>query len=110
MLIGGFVCLLAGTLNATDVVWTGAVDSTWDTSTLNWLAGGERAAFAARDNVVFDDTSANATVTAGNLAVGRIVFSNDAAKNRAATPANHFPMIKIRSAATRFKPNPATDL
>lgn len=78
-LVGGIICVLAGALNAADVVWTGAVNSTWDTSTLNWLAGDESAAFAARDNVVFDDTSANATVTAGNLAVGRIVFSNEAA-------------------------------
>jgi hypothetical protein len=30
-MVGGFVCLLAGTLNAEDLVWTGSVDSTWDT-------------------------------------------------------------------------------
>lgn len=73
------VCLLAGIARAKEVVWSGAVNANWDTATENWQAGGAPATFAVRDDARFTDDAVGKSVTAASLAVGRIVFSNDAA-------------------------------
>jgi autotransporter-associated beta strand protein len=45
------------------IVWSGAVNGTWDTTTTNWLNGGLPAMFADGNAVQFDDTaSSNPTV------------------------------------------------
>lgn len=74
----GFVCLQAGALNAEDMVWTGAANSSWDTSTLNWSNGGASAAFTPGADVRFDDTATSFTVTlTGEQQAGQMVFTND---------------------------------
>lgn len=77
LIVMGFALLSVGLSHAAEVEWTGAVDSTWDTTTANWRADGAPATFAVRDDTLFTDAAVNKSVTAGSLAVGKIVFSND---------------------------------
>lgn len=42
--------------------WTGSVNGTWDTSTLNWTTGSP-AAYAENDSVIFDDSSTRTNIT-----------------------------------------------
>ena len=45
------------------LVWKGAVNSTWDTGTLNWLNGVTASAYSDLDFVQFDDSASTAVVT-----------------------------------------------
>jgi autotransporter-associated beta strand protein len=47
----------------TPLVWKGAVNSTWDTSTLNWLNGVTASAYSDAKFVQFDDSASTAVVT-----------------------------------------------
>jgi autotransporter-associated beta strand protein len=47
----------------TPLVWKGAVNSTWDTSTLNWLNGITASAYSDVKFVQFDDSASTAVVT-----------------------------------------------
>jgi autotransporter-associated beta strand protein len=77
LIVGGFVCLLTGALNAKDIVWTGAVNGSWDTSTLNWWDGASATSFVSGADVRFDDSSSVTNVTiAGTLTAGEVTFSN----------------------------------
>lgn len=42
--------------------WTGSVNSTWDTSTLNWTSSGLGATYAENDTVAFDDSAVSTNV------------------------------------------------
>lgn len=79
LIVMSFSFLFTGLSHTAEVEWTGTVNSSWDTTTANWWMGGAPATFAVRDHTCFTDAAVNRSVTAGNLAVGRIVFSNDAA-------------------------------
>jgi fibronectin-binding autotransporter adhesin len=48
-------------VSGTAYTWTGVVNGTWDTSTMNWLQNGGPAAFANGAPVLFDDTATGAT-------------------------------------------------
>lgn len=61
-----------------DLVWTGAVSNFWTTlfQDDNFTVGGLPTAFAANDNVLFDDSSAVTTVLlSGNVQAGTITFN-----------------------------------
>jgi fibronectin-binding autotransporter adhesin len=61
--------------------WTGAVNGTWDTSTLNWVdENGAAAAFADNDDAVFADTVAltNTVTISGSVTAGVVTFTNNA--------------------------------
>ena len=78
------IALNVSTANTTVDVWGGRTSGNWDTSTSgNWTNSGAAVIYADNDNVQFDDTASNFTVTAvsaGNpyLSPGNIVFSNTA--------------------------------
>jgi autotransporter-associated beta strand protein len=73
---GCFGCLLTGALNA-EVVWTGAVNGTWDTSTPNWRDGASEAVFAPGADARFDDSALSTDVSiSGNVSAGTVVFDN----------------------------------
>ncbi|MFT4176736.1 MAG: autotransporter-associated beta strand repeat-containing protein [Luteolibacter sp.] len=62
------VTLVEKPRDPTDVVWTGALSSTWDSSTKNWSGPSGSTAFVTEDRVRFDDTSTVAGITlSGNL-------------------------------------------
>ena len=42
--------------------WVGNINSTWDTSTLNWLSSSAPAAYTENDSVAFDDSATTGTV------------------------------------------------
>lgn len=72
---------IAGTgtnLGASALVWSGAVNGTWDTLTANWLSNGVPATYQNGSVVVFDDTAAsNTTITiAANVSPSAINFNN----------------------------------
>lgn len=82
---GCFGCLLAGVLNA-DVVWTGAVNGTWDASTLNWRDGASAAAFAPGADARFDDGASRTDVSlSGDVSAGAVVFDAAAGYTLAGT-------------------------
>ncbi len=61
---------------ATDVVWSGATNSTWDYQTENWTHQGEGTAFVAGDEVWFTDEASRRTVTLGELIpAGKVVVT-----------------------------------
>lgn len=75
--------VLAATGIAKDIIWTGALNSTWDKdTTANWkeASTGDPCTFADGDNVTFDDTAANKTVNlgAGNIKPATITFDHTA--------------------------------
>lgn len=75
--------VLTATGFAKDVIWTGAVNSTWDKgATANWkdASTGDPCTFADNDNVTFDDTAVNKTVNlgAGNIKPATITFDHTA--------------------------------
>lgn len=63
-------------------LWTGALDSKWSTAVLgapkNWKAGLNQADFVTGDDVLFDDSAANTTVSinAANVSPSSVLFSN----------------------------------
>ena len=62
------------------LLWTGAVDSFWDTATPNWdiIGGATGVAFGSKDDVVFGDGPANSTITlVGTIDPQRIEFTAD---------------------------------
>ncbi|MCU0796348.1 MAG: autotransporter-associated beta strand repeat-containing protein [Akkermansiaceae bacterium] len=62
-------------------VWSGSVDSSWDTTTINWIDSGTLTptAFSPGDPVTFDDTATNFAVNvATNVAPTAIEFENAA--------------------------------
>ena len=63
---------------ATDVIWTGVENGTWDYQTENWRLGGEPTMFVAGDEVLFDDNATTTTVTLGEIMpVGNVKVGND---------------------------------
>lgn len=73
---------------ARTLIWTGAVNGTWDRTTANWYEAGDAdqtpTAFQSGDNVIFDDTGLQKTVTligdsVDKYSVGTVIFSNDVA-------------------------------
>lgn len=64
----------------TALVWTGAVDNNWNTSTQNWTSGpgGAEAAFANGNAVIFDETSTTGTIAIpGSVSPSLIVVDID---------------------------------
>lgn len=61
-----------------DLVWNGTSgDAAWNTVAQNWLTNGSATAFATGDNVRFDDTATEKSVTfSNNVMVGAIVVDN----------------------------------
>lgn len=61
-------------------VWTGATNDLWDTSTLNWTSGGVETNYNDLDQVTFDDTASNSTVsivgTRTPAALNGLTFNN----------------------------------
>ena len=57
----GFVQLVVSG-NPTTLVWRGLADANWNTATTNWLNGATADRFFNFDNVLFDDTSAAASL------------------------------------------------
>ena len=65
--VSGYVQLQV-TGNAGSLIWSGTNGNTWDlTTTTNWLNGGQPDEFYNLDQVRFDDTSTNGTVTITNV-------------------------------------------
>jgi autotransporter-associated beta strand protein len=64
--------------SAAALIWSGVVNGTWDTATVNWLNGGASATFQNGNAVVFDDSaSANTTISlSANRSPGAVVFNN----------------------------------
>ncbi|MCB1130153.1 MAG: autotransporter-associated beta strand repeat-containing protein [Verrucomicrobiae bacterium] len=62
-----------------DLLWTGATDGTWDTTTSNWeLPDTTPTAFSNNDNVTFDDDGATGMVTVtGSISPGSVTVNND---------------------------------
>jgi autotransporter-associated beta strand protein len=61
----------------TNLVWSGAISTAWDTTTGNWLIGASAALYTNGSSVTFNDTAVNATVTiAAPVSPGAITFSN----------------------------------
>jgi autotransporter-associated beta strand protein len=66
----------------TNVIWSGAVDGIWDTTTLNWLTNGATVTYQNGDPVIFDDTaSANTAVTVSATVSPASVIFNNSVKN-----------------------------
>ena len=63
---------------ATALIWSGALNGTWDTTTANWLNAGASATFQNGNAVIFDDSaSANTTINlSANRTPGTVVVNN----------------------------------
>jgi len=67
---------VAGSPPAT-LVWSGTNGTAWDTSTVNWLNGGNPDIFYDFDSVIFDDTSTNGNVViSGGVQPGQVMVTN----------------------------------
>ena len=78
VLLGALFAAIAG--YADTVVWTGAVNSNWDTTTSNWLSGvsGLPTNFVSGSSVVFDDTALGTNVhLTTNVFPASVTFSNN---------------------------------
>jgi autotransporter-associated beta strand protein len=64
--------------SAAALIWSGAVNGTWDTATANWLNGGAAAVFADGNAAIFDDSaSANTAISLpANRSPGSVIFNN----------------------------------
>lgn len=64
--------------HAQNLTWSGTNGNLWDNNvTQNWNTGGSPATFLPTDNVVFDDTSSNGSVTlSGSLLPGSVTINN----------------------------------
>ncbi len=96
------VLLLAGGVRAQNsLVWTGAVNSAWNTADQNWTIGlgGAQTAFATGDDVLFDNTSTTTAISIP-VAVSPASIAVDISRNLTFTPAagaefsGTFPIIK----------------
>lgn len=70
-----------GPVPAQPIVWSGAQDGAWDTTTLNWLLGAAATNYNnAGDFVTFDDTAATTTVylVTATLTPGSVTVNNSA--------------------------------
>jgi fibronectin-binding autotransporter adhesin len=69
------------------LVWTGALDGTWDTFSQNWklLSNNSPASYVEADDVIFGDlaTLDNPLLVFGNVAPSLVTFSNTTASNYA---------------------------
>jgi autotransporter-associated beta strand protein len=64
---------------ATTLIWSGAVNGTWDTATANWVNSGAAATFADGNTAFFGDTGANATVNlSASRSPGNVIVNNSA--------------------------------
>jgi autotransporter-associated beta strand protein len=71
-------------VSATDLLWTGSTDATWDAATPNWVLNGSPGApvtFLNGDNVVFNDGPVPKTVTVSGTVTPTSVVFNDATSN-----------------------------
>ena len=57
------------------LTWTGTVNGTWDSSTANFTSGGSSTAFAANDNVAFDNVAGGVITLSGALAPTTVTVS-----------------------------------
>ncbi|HEX9046235.1 MAG TPA: alginate lyase family protein, partial [Verrucomicrobiae bacterium] len=66
--------------SATALLWSGAVNGAWDTTTANWLNGGSSASFADGNTAIFEDSApANTAITLpANRSPGTVFFNNTA--------------------------------
>lgn len=82
------VLMLTGSaaLNAATDTWSGSVDGTWNTSTLNWNAGAT--AFTSGDDALFTGTPANNVTNAAGLTIGAITLDSTFTGSVALTGAN----------------------
>lgn len=65
--------------NAADLIWTGAVNGTWDTATLNFKDSTTQlpTAFTNGDTVTFDDTGlVNIVTSSGTISPGTVTVNN----------------------------------
>lgn len=63
-----------------ELLWTGAVDSTWDTAALNWdtIGGAPDVAFGSQDSVIFGDGPTNTSLAlVGTVDPQRVEFTAD---------------------------------
>ncbi len=64
--------------SATSLLWSGTNGSSWDTSTVNWLDGGNADQYYNLDAVTFDDTSTNGIVSlAANVQPESLLVNNN---------------------------------
>jgi len=71
--------LTSGPVPVGVAVWSGAVNSNWDTTTLNWTNTGVAAVFNQGDATLFNDTAINGATNINlttNLSPGSLVISN----------------------------------
>ena len=50
------------TITLPSLLWTGSVNTTWDTATANWLNGSTAATYANGDGLTFDDTGSGGSI------------------------------------------------
>jgi len=76
---GTITMTVSGTAGS-NLVWTGTSGNAWDANTTaNWNSSGTAAKFFNGNNVTFDDTSSNGTVTlTGSLQPGSVTVNNGA--------------------------------
>lgn len=59
------------------LTWTGSVNSTWNTTTANWLQSGTTALYVNGDGALFDDTASTTTVVlSGTMSPDEVVFGS----------------------------------
>ncbi|NQX02257.1 hypothetical protein HQ447_16485, partial [bacterium] len=56
--------------SAADVIWSGALNSNWETNTLNWTSGIIATTYANGDSVLFDDSASGSTSVTIDTMVG----------------------------------------
>jgi fibronectin-binding autotransporter adhesin len=61
--------------------WVGNVNNTWDTTTKNWLSGGNSVTYSQNDAVIFDDSAqtGNVTLPAARTPLGCTITNNSLA-------------------------------
>ncbi|MCL2711078.1 MAG: hypothetical protein FWE95_09385, partial [Planctomycetaceae bacterium] len=74
-----WIIILGEVANET-ITWRGQINSTWDTTTENWLLGTENETFVTGDSVVFDSTAPadrrNVAVIPGGVTVNTMTVSD----------------------------------
>jgi rhamnogalacturonan endolyase len=68
-------------IGTTNLVWTGAGSTAWDTTTSNWLNGGAATVYSDGAAVVFDDSATTTTVAIGAPVSPQDITFNNVTKN-----------------------------
>lgn len=77
----GVIKIIVAAGGAQSLVWSGAVNTTWDAATANWMSAGTPTNFDGGDSVLLDDTATMTTVAIAGPVSPAVLHFDHTAKN-----------------------------